>query len=383
MPSLIHVDFNLTNACNLACSHCHSASGQALPHELTTEEIVDAVRQLHGLGALSIAFAGGEPFMRRDLVDILAEACGLDGWRVSVITNGLFLTDVMLAQLLDRCPTVEVNVSVDGSHPETFGDLRAQPKATPAARAALFGRVTDGVRRAVAAGLRVSVNTTITRATRDDLVPTYKFATDELGAQAVVAIKFFPAGYGRDHLERYDFPFPVWSAYFQELTRARLDGELPLMQLSVPTAWEFYLPLIEGGIDLATAETAWRYRSPLRERTYAAARAIGDVAGFAELCVSGDGSVYPSVLMVDAPGAHCGSVRERSLADIWTSSPVLTRLRGLSPGQLEGTCSTCDLLSLCGGGSRSRAFADHGRLDGADSHCPFNSTSLVATGSAR
>lgn len=368
---LVHVDFNLTNACNLACTHCHSASGKALPDELTTGEIVELVRELHEMGVLSVAFAGGEPFMRPDLTEILGAACDLHGWRVSVITNGLFLTPAVIERLVRRCPDVGVNVSVDGSDPELFAELRSQPNSSPAAKAALFRRVTRGVRAAADAGLQVSVNTTMTRATMHDLPAVYRLAIEDLGARSLVAIKFFPAGYGRAHLDRYEFPPEVWSAEFQRLTLAKLAGELPRMQLSLPSPWEFYLPLIEGGFDLAAAEAAWHNRSPLREASYARERSLGDVAGVTELCVSGDGSVYPSVLMVGEPDMWCGSVREHRIAEIWRQAEPLRRLRGLRLHDISARCASCDLAGVCGGGSRSRAFAEHRALDAPDSACPL------------
>ena len=371
MVGLVHVDFNLTNACNLACSHCHSASGKALANELTTSEIISAVTDLHEMGVLSIALAGGEPFMRPDLLEILSAACSLDGWQVSVITNGLFLTPSTLDRLGSCCPGLVMNVSVDGSNPDTFSELRAQPRATPAAKAALFRRVTEGVRAAAKAGLQVSVNTTMTRASIHDLVPTYQLAIDELGARAVVAIKFFPAGYGREHLDRYEFPATVWAEEFQRLTRAKLAGELPALQLSLPSAWEFYLPLVQGGFDVAGAERAWRNSSPLRQPGYAAHRSLGDVAGVTELCVAGDGSLYPSVLMVGDRRMLAGSLRDRPVRDTWRDSAVLARLRGLTLADIDGGCASCPAAALCGGGSRSRALAEHGRIDAADSACPL------------
>jgi radical SAM protein with 4Fe4S-binding SPASM domain len=372
---LVHADVNLTNACNLACTHCHSASGRALPNELTTDEIVGLVHELYEMGVLSVAFAGGEPFMRSDLVDILGAACDLDGWRVSVITNGLFFTPAVIDRLVRRCPDLGINVSIDGSDPELFAELRAQPNSSSAAKAALFRRVTRGVRAGADAGLQVSVNTTMTRATIHDLPAVYRLAIDELGARSLVAIKFFPAGYGRAHLDRYEFPPEVWSAEFQRLTLAKMSGDLPRMQLSLPSAWEFYLPLIEGGFDIATAEAAWHNRSPLREPGYARERSIGDVGGVTELCVSGDGSVYPSVLMVGEPDMWCGSAREHRIAEIWQQAEPLRRLRGLRLREISARCTSCDLASVCGGGSRSRAFAEHGALDAPDSACPLLSRS--------
>ncbi|MGW3120123.1 radical SAM/SPASM domain-containing protein [Streptomyces sp. NPDC001107] len=371
MIDLVHVDFNLTNACNLACTHCHSASGKPLPDELTTQEIIEIVHALHAHGVLSVAFAGGEPFMRPDIVAILREACSLGGWRVSVITNGLFFSERLIAQLTDECPNLSLNVSIDGSNPETFSELRAQPNASPAARAALFRRVTDGVRRIAASGLEVSVNTTMTRATMHDLVPTYRLAVEDLGAASQVAIKFFPAGYGRDHLERYDFPWNEWAREFNKLTELKLSGEIPEMQLSLPSAWEFYLPLIHSDIDVTAAEAAWRNRSPLREPRYARDRSIGDVAGANELCIDGTGSVYPSILMVGDDSVYCGSLREKSLAEIWRDSAPLSVLRGLSLESIDGGCSSCGLAGLCGGGSRSRALVEKGSLTAPDVFCPL------------
>ncbi|MFE7114118.1 radical SAM/SPASM domain-containing protein [Streptomyces sp. NPDC057654] len=381
MVGLVHVDFNLTNACNLSCSHCHSASGAALPDELTTREIVAIIGQLHAHGVLSVAFAGGEPFVRRDIVAILSAACALDGWRVSVITNGLFFSDAMLGVLAEQCPGLGVNVSIDGSTPESFSELRAQPGASRSAKEALFRRVTEGVQRAVGAGLDVSVNTTMTRATMSDLVPTYAMATGRLGARSLVAIKFFPAGYGRAHLERFEFPSAVWSQQFQQLTVRKLAGDLPLMQLSLPSAWEFYLPLIEGGFDLATAERAWHNRSPLRESAYGRHRTVGDVAGVTELCVSGDGSVYPSVLMVGEERMRCGSLRESELGELWESAAPLRQLRDMRLSDISPACDGCDLARLCGGGSRSRALAQHGSPFAADSACTLLAAGLTEAAS--
>jgi hypothetical protein len=70
----------------------------------------------------------------------------------------------------------------------------------------------------------------------------------------LVAIKFFPGGYGKAMADLLEIPWAAWDAAFTVLTRARLAGELPGLQVSVPAAWEFYLPLVKAGIDISTAE---------------------------------------------------------------------------------------------------------------------------------
>lgn len=367
-----HVDFNLTNGCNLACTHCHSSSGSKLPDELTTTEVYDILDQLHDLGVLRVAIAGGEPFMRRDIYPILEHACRLPGWQVAVITNGLFFRDPdRVSDLARRCPALTVNVSLDGSTPDRFHVLRRQAHRPHADPGPMFRQITDGIRRLVAAGITTAVNVTLSRPTIDDCVPTYRLAVDELGADALVGIKFFPGGYGKTFRDLLELPYDRWRSAFVSLTRAKLAGDLSRLQISVPAAWEFYLPLIQAGIDVHAAEQVWRYRAALREPGYAGRYAIGDTAGIAELAIAGDGSVYPSVLFVGAPGAVAGNVRTESLRAIWESAPLFAALRGLPVEHLSANCGACSFAPVCGGGSRARAYADAGVITAVDYGCPL------------
>lgn len=375
----VHVDLNVTNACNLACDHCHASSGPRLPDELDTEELKATIDGLHRIGTMSLAVAGGEPFTRPDIIELLEHACGLPGWKVSVITNGLFFDRRdTLGQLVDRCPDLAVNVSLDGSTPEGMSHLRKQVDATRRDPEQLFGKVVEGIEAVVDSGLENSVNFTLTRPTLDDARATYRLVTDELGAGGMVAIKFFPGGYGKERREQFEIPYPRWSRFFAELTREKLDGAFPAMQISVPAPWEFYLPLAEEGVDLRRAEKVWGYRSPLRERPYGESRACGDVGGVAELAVDATGKVYPSVLYAGVPEMVCGDVRRTPLETVWREASLLARLRALGVEHLAGGCAGCPAVDLCGGGSRARAYALSGSVTGADELCPLVDRSEAA-----
>jgi radical SAM protein with 4Fe4S-binding SPASM domain len=368
----IHIDFNLTNACNLNCRHCHSSSGVKLNNELGLKEILKITTELHELGALSIAFAGGEPFARPDIIEILGHACSLPGWSVAVITNGTFFTRRVVEGLSRNCPNLTVNISLDGSSAQNLSVLREQRGRTVfRGREDLFEKIVNGIRAVIDAGLKNSVNFTLTKATILDCLPTYRLVVDELKAGGMVAIKFFPGGFGKSYLREFEIPYPLWHAEFTQLTLKKLNGELPGMQISVPAAWEFYLPLIDANIDLEKAENAWGYRSPLRERGYRHKRTIGEVAGVAELAIAGNGLVYPSVLFVGAPGMACGDLRLLGLKEIWESSATLRRLRSLDIKDIGGGCDRCKLKDLCGGGSRSRAYTVFNSITGKDYLCPI------------
>lgn len=366
-----HVDFNITNACNLACTHCHASSGRKLPDELGTTEACEIIDELHRAGVLSLVIAGGEPFARRDSVELLSHACSLPGWRVSVVTNGVLLSESTVATLADRCRGLSVNISVDGSTPALFGLLRREAGRRGRDPSPLFRRVCDAVPRTVAAGLETSVNFTITRATLEDTSAAYELVVGELGAHGMVGIKFFPAGYGKEHLEMLELPYSVWSPWFARLTAQKIAGELPHMQISVPAPWEFYLPLIEEGVDIYDAEAAWGYAAPLRERSFRRHSEIGDPAGIREMAIAPNGDVYPSVLVMGSPQAVCGNLRLQSLTDILARSLTLRRMRALDRASLAADCRRCALVSVCGGGSRARAWDESSSWSGADPSCPL------------
>ncbi|WP_239312806.1 radical SAM protein, partial [Frankia sp. Cj3] len=171
-----HADLDLTNACNLQCSHCDVSSGIPLTEELDRTGIFSIIGQLYNLGVLSLTVAGGEPFLRPDAVDILERACSYPGWRVSVITNGTLLSGRLVWDLLHRCPGLSVTVSLDGSMPASFDIIRHSGRRTTAAQRSLFSLVTSGIARGAEAGLEMHAAFALTCVNQADLMPTYNLA---------------------------------------------------------------------------------------------------------------------------------------------------------------------------------------------------------------
>jgi pyruvate-formate lyase-activating enzyme/SAM-dependent methyltransferase len=88
-------------ACNNRCLFCHASHDQCLP-ALTTEQITKRIHQARQLGATSILFSGGEPTIRKDLVQ-LATVCQHNRLSFGLITNGRMLSYLpLLKQLLAR-----------------------------------------------------------------------------------------------------------------------------------------------------------------------------------------------------------------------------------------------------------------------------------------
>jgi cyclic pyranopterin phosphate synthase len=116
---------SLTDRCNLRCTYCMPAEGLAwlpTPELLTADEIARVVRIGTDLGITEVRLTGGEPLVRRDVVDIVARLAALPrAPHLSLTTNGLRLA--ALAQPLREAGLARVNVSCDTLSAETFRRL--------------------------------------------------------------------------------------------------------------------------------------------------------------------------------------------------------------------------------------------------------------------
>ena len=154
---------SLTDRCNLRCTYCMPAEGlDWLPSDdvLTDDEVVRLIRiAVTMLGIEEVRFTGGEPLVRRGLVDIVRRTAELEPRpEISVTTNGIGLSRVapaLAAAGLDR-----LNVSLDSVRPDTFAKLTLRDRLPD---------VIAGLEAAAEAGLTpVKVNAVLMRGINDD-----------------------------------------------------------------------------------------------------------------------------------------------------------------------------------------------------------------------
>ena len=152
---------SLTDRCNLRCSYCMPAEGlDWLPTEqtLTDDEVVRLITiGVERLGIAEVRFTGGEPLLRRGLVDIVARTHAL-GVETSLTTNALGLTHT--AQALADAGLDRINASIDTVRPETFAAITRRDRLKD---------VVAGLEAARAAGLGpIKLNAVLLRGTNDD-----------------------------------------------------------------------------------------------------------------------------------------------------------------------------------------------------------------------
>ena len=157
---------SLTDRCNLRCTYCMPAAGLPFAPAQALMQ-ADEITRLAGiavgeLGVRQVRFTGGEPLLRKDLVDIIARVAALAPRpEISLTTNAIGLASrasALAAAGLDR-----INVSLDTVHAATFLEVTRRP---------FLDRVLDGIDAAAAAGLGpIKINAVLLRGVNDDQAP--------------------------------------------------------------------------------------------------------------------------------------------------------------------------------------------------------------------
>jgi cyclic pyranopterin phosphate synthase len=178
---------SITDRCNYKCVYCRTGNEGAIYAELPIEEYLRMARVFVGLGIEKVRLTGGEPLLRRGLLEMVRElsrmrtisGAPLD---IALTTNGHLLEG--LAEPLREAGLSRITVSMDAVDAEKFARITRVPGS--------YERVLAGVRAAKRAGLDpVKVNCVLLRGFNEDqIVPFARFSRDE--GVIVRFIEFMP-----------------------------------------------------------------------------------------------------------------------------------------------------------------------------------------------
>ena len=126
-PDLTYLFWECTLKCNLRCTHCGSACEPTSPvRELTTDEMLGVLRTIaedFDTTRMAVAITGGEPLMRQDLFQVMAQMQKL-GMLTGIVTNATLMTPEKAARLLDVGMRT-TSISLDGPE-EVHDTVRGQ-----------------------------------------------------------------------------------------------------------------------------------------------------------------------------------------------------------------------------------------------------------------
>jgi cyclic pyranopterin phosphate synthase len=167
---------SITDRCNYKCVYCRTGNEGALYGELPFADYLRMARVLVSLGITKIRLTGGEPLLRRGVVEFVRElsslhSAGGEPLDIAMTTNGHLLAD--LAQPLKDAGLNRITVSMDAVDPDRFARITRVPGG--------FDHVLAGMRAARHAGLwPVKVNCVLMRGFNEDqIIPFGMFAREE------------------------------------------------------------------------------------------------------------------------------------------------------------------------------------------------------------
>ncbi|MDP4160607.1 MAG: GTP 3',8-cyclase MoaA, partial [Bacillota bacterium] len=162
-----YLRISVTDRCNLRCTYCMPADGvQWMPHSsiLSFEEILRLMKISTQLGFHRFRITGGEPLVRKGILDFLHEAAQLPGVEdLMLTTNGMLLPE--MAFDLKAAGVHRVNISLDTMDPNRFHDIT---------RSGDVSKVIQGIFRSLEAGLKpVKLNVVVVRGVNTEELPTF------------------------------------------------------------------------------------------------------------------------------------------------------------------------------------------------------------------
>lgn len=331
----------ITARCNLRCRYCYFFNNPSMVYrDLPTQEWLTFFDELGKLGVMKVTLAGGEPFMRPDLTDLM-ESLVRNRMRFSFLSNGALIDDTISAFIARTGRCEYVQVSVDGSCAEIHDSCRGQGSFDGAIR---------GIRTLQRHGIYVAVRVTIHHRNVHDLENIAHFLLDELG---LPDFGTNAAGYmGTCRINADDLLLNIDERQEAMVTllllSAKHDGRISA------TAG----PLADGQM--------WRRMEEARAQNAPAFHNGGRLTACGcpsnKISVRADGVIVPCSMLAHI---ELGRINRDSLADIWRNSPALNQLRRRVTIPLSGFefCAGCPYIPYCTGNCPGLAYTLTGKVD--------------------
>lgn len=304
----------VTKRCNLNCIHCMEG-GSDDTGEMTQKEIEQIIDQIRMLGVYRLVLTGGEPFMRKDMVEIIRKANN-SFIKTVVFTNGLLITEEMLQEMQGM--NVLLRFSLDGATAEIHNKIRGE---------GTFEKTIEVMKKCVEYGIETAIASTINALNFHQIMDIVKLA-EALKVTELEISEINMFGNAREH-------------QYLKLSREQLAQ------------------LREYNLKLAHSCKSFR-RGMGFERQYEQAllqekRQHACNAGISMCYIDVQGDVYPCTLFKGMKEFKAENIKEEFLYNIWNESEVFQKMRTLDVADIS-SCAGCECFELCPGGCRAKAY---------------------------
>lgn len=338
----VRIHFCYTQMCNLNCKHCFTKLQKNYGIELSLNEKISMLDELKNLGISEILVGGGEPFIKKDILDFI-DACNERGINIKIFTNGLLL-DEQLCQELGKRDIKYISISIDGSNEEEYENTR-------------------GIR-----GLKKII---------ENIRVLKKYCSFPVAMSVTVNSDNYQNALG----------------YLQIAKRANVDrikvrptkpsGNVTVNEKIYPTPKQ-YLGFINDmqvkwnkdykndfKLDFSWGDTRIKYDPFLDSMVVInnpfPYQGFGCFAGKGSMVIRANGDVSPCGFLPESMQTSNGdNIKEKSIKELWDTGIRFRNLRKITE---NGTCPKCEYYAVCRGGCIARILYDHRKINEIDPWC--------------
>jgi radical SAM protein with 4Fe4S-binding SPASM domain len=349
-PRFSGIHWCITGHCNLNCRHCYMEAPDARYGQLHFEDMARLIDQFEEANVLEVVISGGEPFVRKDILDIF-ELLARKNIRVSEIySNGLPITDAHLARIKEMgfLPMFQISFDGVGCHDQMRGKAGVEQK------------VIDAITKLRNAGISVAVATSVDKVNIGRLPETYELLK-RLDIQAWIVSAPVESG---------DWKGTGTAVSLDELA----EGYEPLLNpwIEDDRPFDIHLaPMFRGreGTGQATAAPVVN----LQSHSNFAPDSYDCGACREQPNLLPDGRLFPCPGYVDSLiQDRMPNLFQEDLSSVWNQS-LLRQLSDMKKKDILAAnpgCAVCDQFEECGIGCRAAALRLTGELMAKDpAHC--------------
>jgi radical SAM protein with 4Fe4S-binding SPASM domain len=315
----------LTRKCNLACQHCYiEGVGPARDKDFDLPAIRALIERALPHGLRKVKVSGGEPFVRRDVIEILRYLDALD-LEIVLETNGTLFQPDTISQLR-ALRRLTVYISLDHLEEVKHDEFRG--------RAGAYGKAVAVLRELGQTEVTSVVTTTASRHNYAQVVDIADMVLDWGIKRHRTLLNIHPLGNARGHL----------------------DNAITMEEAEILIARLLRSPHFRSGRAYMTLPPALMPLEMMRDL-----HTCG--WGNSVIGVLSTGEVSMCSASYDDPGMIAGNAFERDLIDIWRESEFFRGLRAVGEGRVKGVCGNCVFYAACRGVCKMSSYAHYGEKD--------------------
>ncbi len=351
-PFLTGIHWCVTGRCNLNCRHCYMESPSGRYNELPFDNMAKLIEQFDRANVLRVSLTGGEPFLRKDIMDIIRLLAKKKLWLSHICTNGLLITQDHLKEIKRIGFSPSFQISFDGIDAHDY--MRGVE--------GIESEVIEGIRRVHAAGFSVIVATSIDQMNIGRLDDTYELIKG-LGVRAWRIARPHKLGNWRG---------TTTGLSLDEMAKACA----PLLGHWIRDNKPFYIELAgfyRGGqaskSGMSSCDPLYESRNPDEEERPEYTPDSYDCVSCRERPnLLPDGTLVPCPGYVDSVmQSRMPNLLHEDLSTVWTKS-FLREIADLKKKDLltNSECISCEMFKVCGAGCRASALMETGDLMAKD-----------------